>query len=179
MSETQRLFLALWPSEEQQQAWSELAGEWLPEGAGRLIKPANLHMTLLFLGDISVDQCASLKSKIDSYRGRAFELVMDRFGHWRRPQVAWLGASETPQELQDLVHALQLIARSCDIQVDTRPYRAHLTLARKVRKAPARIRFEPINWFVGDFVLVKSELTSEGALYEVVSKWSLNDSRGE
>ena len=57
--------------------------------------------------------------------------------------------------------------------MDERPYRPHVTLARKVRAAYEEVEFEPISWDVREFGLVESTSTVEGVKYQVKLRWPL------
>lgn len=172
-SEKERLFFALWPSEQQQQAWARMAKEWLPRDGSRLVPSQNLHLTLLFIGEVDQDQRRCLEQVADAVGGDPFVLHFDISGYWRRPQVAWWGCSQTPEPLLNLVQALQRGATGCGLKVDQRPYAAHLTLARKVRKAPVPMTPEVGEWGLDRFALLRSQLTPGGALYEPLRYWSL------
>jgi 2'-5' RNA ligase len=169
----QRLFFALWPAVEQQQLWAQQAREWLAPGTGRLIAAEKLHLTLLFAGEVSLEQRHCLEQMADAVRGEPFTLHFDRSGWWRRPQVAWWGCSESPVALSSLAQALQTGARQCGIAVDERPYTPHLTLARKVRKAPAPIPPDVADWPVDRFVLARSLSTPRGVVYGLQRSWRL------
>jgi 2'-5' RNA ligase len=172
-AEKQRLFFALWPKVGQQQLWAQAAREWLPPGAGRLITAENLHLTLLFAGEVTLAQRQCLEQQADAIRGDSFVLHFDRSGYWRRPQVAWWGCSQSPVALLSLARALQTGAKQCGIAVDERPYTAHLTLARKVRKQYVPIKPNVADWRVDHFVLVRSRLSPQGPVYEVQRSWAL------
>ena len=173
MAETERLFFALWPEAQQQQDWADLAKNLIPAGSGRLIHAQNLHLTLVYLGEITIDVHQRLEQLADAIHSASFELKLERFGHWSRPQVLWWGPKQTPVRLIELVESLRRAARACDIEVEQRPYAAHMTLARKVRRAPGRLTAEPHIWQVDEFALVRSTLLPEGAEYEVVRRWPL------
>lgn len=175
MNTSRRLFFALWPDQQRQARWAALASEKLPPQMGRLVRPENLHITLLFAGNVSQSQAQCLEQLGDVFEGRAFSLRLDHLGHWRRPQVLWWGASEQPQALLDIVQGLQKGALQCGVEVDPRPYQAHLTLARKVKKAPAQLDFEPEAWPLREFVLVESVSSSDGLRYQVLKSWPLQE----
>lgn len=171
--EKERLFFALWPDAAQQQLWAQAAREWLPSGAGRLVAAEKLHLTLLFAGEVTPGQRHCLEQMADAVHGEPFVLNFDRSGYWRWPRVAWWGCSETPVALLNLVQMLQAGAKECGIEVDERPYAAHLTLARKVRKASVSIKPGVAEWPVTRFVLAQSQLAAQGAVYKVQRSWAL------
>ena len=68
MSVKKRLFLALWPDDDvrnQLSAVLKSAGHPILSG-GTPVKPENLHMTLLFLGDVSESESVNLVASLDN-----------------------------------------------------------------------------------------------------------------
>lgn len=171
-SERQRLFFALWPDPEVRVRLQRLTRGLQPQ-RGRPVAADKLHVTLAFLGSVdgAIREC--LEHAADGVRRAPFSLHLDRLGHWSRPQVLWLGCSETPPELLGLVADLAAAMRSCDREPETRPYHAHLTLARKVRRVRLPEAVEPVDWPVERFVLVQSDTLPEGAVYQVLRSWLL------
>jgi 2'-5' RNA ligase len=68
---------------------------------------------------------------------------------------------------QQLNHGM----RDCGIKVDKRPFAPHLTLMRKVNKAPQDMEFKAFHWLVSQFVLVESNTLPEGVQYTVLKNW--------
>ncbi|MGD8378612.1 MAG: RNA 2',3'-cyclic phosphodiesterase [Gammaproteobacteria bacterium] len=172
---TKRLFFALWPD----QATRELihgATRPLVKGAGGRAVPAeNFHITLKFLGSVPESSEACVQRAAGNVRGRRFELLLDNFGFWPEPQVAWLGTSDVPDALTALVADLLTELGSCGFEHTSRPFKPHLTLARNVRNPGQFAAPEPLNWAVEDFVLVESTTTPQGATYQIVERWALAD----
>lgn len=173
MSDLQRLFFALWPSAEQQQAWAESASHWLAGESGRFVKAENLHITLLFIGETSHERRHCLEAMADSVVAQSFGLSFDHVCYWRRPQVIYLGVKEQPRALEGLVSSLRRGAEACDLKTERRPFKAHLTLARKAKHPSSEINLQAIDWQVNSFVLVRSKLSQMGARYEVLRRWQL------
>ncbi|MEK7734146.1 MAG: hypothetical protein AAB329_01730, partial [Pseudomonadota bacterium] len=76
----------------------------------------------------------------------------------------------------------------CGLEPETRPFKAHLTLARNVRRysgigrggrVAARMRHErvddvaPVEWPVTALMLVSSETRPHGARYTILREWPL------
>ena len=191
----QRLFFALWPDETLRQRladhiksllnppFSSLSQD-LPREVqgvrGRPVPTDNLHITLAFLGDVDIDQQACIERMatevVEELACGPFELALDHIGHWSRSRVLWLGSAETPETLVRLADRLADGARECGLSMDTRPYRAHLTLMRKVARAPKQLPVEPLTWPVSGFVLVRSVPVPQGVNYEVLREWPLRAS---
>ncbi len=172
----ERLFFALWPDPGRQRAWHRLGREVAE--AGRPVAAANLHLTLLFLGEVDGQRRRCLEAVARQAAGVAapFELTLERWGHWRRSRVVWLGPRRTPPPLARLVSSLRQGAQTrCELPAEAHPFRPHVTLARGVRAAPDRWpELEPQRWPVEDFVLVRSLLrTSAPPRYTVVARWPL------
>ena len=69
----------------------------------------------------------------------------------------------------ELQSALQDGAGAIGFAGDPRPYRAHITLVRKVSRIAPECEVEPLCWPVSDFCLVRSE----GGEYTVLERWPL------
>jgi len=171
---SQRLFFALWPAPELQQALAERAREALGERKTRRIPAQNLHITLAFLGEVDPAARACAEAAAGRIAAEPFTLGIDRLGCWGRKGLLWAGPSTTPPQLEALAADLgEALASGCGFQRERRPFRAHVTLARKVPRMPERIAMAPLEWAVSRFVLVASELGPEGASYTVVGEWPL------
>lgn len=167
---TERLFFALWPGEEQRSALARLQRDSLRHG--RETHPEDLHVTLVFLGDVIPEQRACAEAAADRVKGQPFRLVLDRIGSFPRARVVWCGASEHPQGLMDLVGALNRELLGCGFRPERRPYTAHVTLARNARPVEARALDRPIDWEVAEVVLVMTG-TGPPPRYRIVRRWSL------
>ncbi|MEN8170082.1 MAG: RNA 2',3'-cyclic phosphodiesterase [Pseudomonadota bacterium] len=171
MSERQRLFFALWPDEPLREVITPLL-KLHRECGGRAHPPGNLHLTLNFLGGVGAETRDCLERAAGEIIIPPFELTLDHFGYWPRPRVVWLGCSEIPEPLGELVVALNRVVERCGLQPEQRPYQAHLTLLRKARQAPAGPAPE-LPWRVNDFVLAQSVSTLSGVEYRVLRRWDL------
>ena len=171
MSERQRLFFALWPSAKMREALIPLL-KLNHECGGRPHPPGNLHITLNFLGGVNANTRDCLEQAAGEIVIPPFELTLDRFGYWPRPRVVWLGCSETPGPLLDLVSGLNRVGEQCGLEPEQRPYQPHLPLLRKAKQGPSEAAPE-FQWSVKDFVLAESVSTSGGVEYRVLRRWPL------
>jgi 2'-5' RNA ligase len=173
MSERQRLFFALWPSDELREALVPLQ-QLKQECGGRAVPTDNVHITLNFLGNVDADTRDCLEQAASEITIPPFQLLLDRYGYWRRPRVMWLGCSDMPEPLLHLVDALNRAVEGCGLQPERRPYHAHMTLLRKAKQAPNEPAPE-LDWPVSEFVLVESVSIPGGVEYRVLRRWPLKD----
>lgn len=172
----QRLFFALWPEPGLQQALAAQARRALGERRAKRVSAENLHITLAFLGEVDAATRGCAEGAAGRVAAVPFTLRIDRLGYWPRKGLLWAGPTQQPPELEALVADLgQALAADCGYRPDKRPFRAHVTLARKVPKMPGRIAIEPLEWPVARFALVASALGTGGASYTIVSEWPLTD----
>ncbi len=170
--DTQRLFFALWPEDTLRTALDRRVRE-LTASSGRPVMRENLHLTLAFLGNTATEMRMCLERAADAIRIPRFGFTLDRTGYFSRAQVYWLGASQVPRALTDLVTALQAAQRQCGGNPEPRPFRLHLTLARKVRRQPPPADPAPLHWPVEQFALVSSRTFPDGPRYHLERTWML------
>ncbi len=169
----ERLFFALWPDDEARNALAALARKRLAPGNGRLVPAQNLHLTLVFLGavDARVRDCA--KRVAQRLSVRAFTLEFVQIGYWPRARVLWSAPRRTPELLTELASTLTQALIECGHEPTSRPFRAHVTVARKVRGPVRGVGHAPVRWPVREFHLVASETRQEGARYRRLQSWPL------
>ena len=173
VSESHRLFFALWPDDVLRTAIVTSTDAACGAMKGRRVPAQNLHATLAFLGSVNPSQRECVESAGDAVVAHAFALELDQLGHFPRPQVLWLAPRASDSGYTDLVSELHSRLASCGYQADRRAYRPHITLMRKVRRAPREQDIAPLRWRVDSFVLVRSDIRPEGARYEVLRTWKL------
>ena len=99
------------------------------------VPPENLHLTVLFLGDVFPEVLEAMKADLDAACAEipAFELELAGtgvFGPARAPRVAWAGVRQVPPGLLQLHERVTLIADRRGIPLEKRPFSAHVTLGR-------------------------------------------------
>jgi len=163
-----RLFLALWPDDTVRCRVREHAQGWfIPPGSVRY-GPPDWHVTLHFLGKVLAERVPDIAAGIDVPR-EPFELVLDQPRIWPRG-LAVIGASTIPQALKSLHARVGEALLGLDQAVETRPYRPHLTLARRAEAAVKPDAPVPVAWPVSGFVLVVSTGRADHR-YEVLREY--------
>jgi len=149
-----RLFLALWPPRAVHAKLQAHAQQWAWPPQARRTLPERLHVTIHFLGNVPSGRLPDLRVGLQvDWPGE--ELLFDQAHVWGGG-IAVLEASCVPPALAALHAALGERLRALDLAVDPRPWRPHVTLARKATGAqpPA---FEPLRWpATSGYALVRS-----------------------
>lgn len=172
-ADTARLFFAVWPAPEVQRALGEIARGARSECGGRAVAAENIHLTLVFLGNLPRERLAALEILGPTVRGRRFDLTVDRLEYWRHNRILWAGTSACPEALQALVSSLQEAVAGAEFRFDRRPYVPHVTLLRNARRAPTNERCSAVAWPVDGFALVESAPRERGRAYQVLRTWPL------
>jgi 2'-5' RNA ligase len=168
-----RLFFALWPTERMQSVLAKTAAAAVSAAGGRPIPTQNLHSTLAFLGYVPENRFGDL-SVVDSVAAPPIALTLDRIEHWRRPEILCACASVTPQAALDLARELKDALLAAGFSPDLKPFRAHVTLARKVARA-RDASMTPVEWSFDSIALVASQTAPSGSSYSVVRSWALGE----
>jgi 2'-5' RNA ligase len=170
-SETARLFFAAWPPPAVQRALGDIARQ-AEECGGCAVPARNIHLTLIFIGDVPRARVAGLEALGATVVAPRFDLVVDRLEYWRHNRILWAGVKECPQALRVLVERLRQPVAATGFRVEQRPYVPHITLRRDARGAPANTRIR-VDWPVAEFALVESAQRERGRAYEVLRRWPL------
>ena len=170
---TARLFFAAWPAPEVQQALGRLALGLQPGCGGRAIPARNIHLTLVFLGDVERTSLPRVESLAGAVAASRFELSVDRVQYWRHNRIVWAGVARCPPAALALVARLETAASEAGVRVERRPYLAHVTLLRDARRPPAEAAVPAIAWSVERFALVESVQRDRGRVYEPLREWPL------
>lgn len=98
------------------------------------------HLTLAFLGEVRPPVIDALKPRLDEVAAGCdgFELKLGAggfFGPPSSPRVAWVGVEESPV-LMALQSAVAGAVRATGIELESRPFHPHLTVARIKNRLP-------------------------------------------
>jgi 2'-5' RNA ligase len=147
----------------------------------RWVPVHNVHLTLIFLGDISSSSLDLIKQMmtVEAAQVRAFEIQIEGLGSYpnpRRPRVLWVGLN-APLALTYLQHALEAAAARLGYAPEDRGFSPHLTIGRvrqnvspadqqKVRDALECTKVGNLGTVcVNGVHLFKSDLQPTGSLY--------------
>ncbi len=175
---TERLFFALWPDDSLREMLDRRVPPLVAGLHGKPQRPDQWHVTLEFLGAVPAARQPAVRAAAEATGGEPVTVVFDLLDHWRRPQVYCLAASVTPAPLARFVSDLRAALFAQGFVPETRDYRPHVTLARKVRAAPVAPLPEPITWTADRFALVRSLSDPAGSRYEPLGWWNLRGQGG-
>jgi len=153
--------------------------EWRNKAFPDLYAPvpaANFHVTLAFLGNVSVEQMDTINHLIDEMPSvAAFDVLLKQLGHWSKPKAFWLGCQQTATEHLLLAKQIHKIANKSGLLLQEQDYIAHLTLARKCSiKPPAPLVPANFQWHVEQFHLFESQSSPQGVCYPIRKSWSMS-----
>lgn len=150
------------------------------------VEPANIHLTLKFLGELSDEARPALDvgMKIIAASHAAFDLAVKGTGAFPAggaPRVVWAGCHVASGKLVALAGAVEKAADAAGFAPEGRPFAAHVTVGRvkSSRNAPALralLERESASDFgafrVEAFVLYRSDLSPRGPTYTIVEHYA-------
>ena len=179
-----RAFIALELPIEIQQRLAQVTNQLKQELAGipiRWVPANNIHLTLMFLGDVSDSNLQMVKDNLVSevVNHLPFEISVGGLGVFpslQRPRVIWVGV-EAPGELLAVQSGIEHRMIRLGYAGEGRPFSPHLTVGRVSRNAnatemriisqviqPAQVGFLGVVR-VEQIHLFRSDLNSDGAVY--------------
>jgi len=182
-----RLFVALSISSEVRENLASVLKEFQSaDPRPRWITPANLHVTLKFIGHITADRQLEIESALARMRAPYRFAVHFRgigfFPNDRRPTVIWAGIA-APPDLTLLADQIDATLSQCAVPSNARPFQPHLTLARLKEEMPINPALRALTHqykdhsfgtlSVNQFALIESRLKSSGAEYTTLRSFPL------
>jgi 2'-5' RNA ligase len=152
----------------------------IPDRLVRWVRPAGIHLTLRFLGEVPADRIDGIAQAMGTacapHEPFSFSIGgLGCFPNPRRPRVVWVGVEEPSGALarvqRDIEHALKPLGFS----PERRAFRPHLTLGRVRERNPSALRelgayMSRASVVVGEMraasvSLMRSQLLPGGAVY--------------
>ena len=147
----------------------------------RWVEPANIHLTLAFLGESDEDQVSKageiMREAANNFE--SFEITFNGTGVFRdirQPRVIWLGI-EAPQSLYDLREVICEALKEEGLYRDEKPFRPHLTLGRMKYIANKNVladilkssgSYDLPSQTVNELILYESILKPDGPVYSLL-----------
>lgn len=175
---TIRAFIAVQLADEVKDALGKVTGTLsgrVERGAVRWVRPAQMHLTLRFLGDTDTAKLPAIQAAMDAVAtaNAPFEMRLGGVGCFpnrNRPRVIWVGLSGEEARLLSLVAALEKELAHLGWEPEGKPFRAHLTLGRvKDERGAQGIEWtadvQPLAIPIKAIHLIESRLRPVGPVY--------------
>ncbi len=177
-----RAFVAVFPPPEVREILVREARKLPVSGEVRWVRPANVHLTLKFLGDVAEEDLGRVAEVLERVceRHEPFEAVPCGFGAFpssRRAKILWAGIGEGSERLRALASDVELSLEPLGFEREARPYTPHLTLGR-ARGRPASLEAAGASapgcrFWVRRVELMKSVLGGAGAAYSSIAVYPI------
>lgn len=151
------------------------------------VRPDNMHLTLKFLGEVSMGGIADVITAMHSAARRAVPMDVSAqglgvFPGLRNPRVLWFGLGGQTDLLAEAHRHLEGELAGMGFAREKRPFRAHLTLAR-IKHAvdsghlldgiQAVGQYDPVAFRLTEWVLFQSDLRPQGPIYSSLERVAL------
>jgi RNA 2',3'-cyclic 3'-phosphodiesterase len=144
--------------------------------------PDSWHITLQFLGSSAPQRYECVTTRLRTLHQSPVSIALGAIGTFDRAGVLFVEINVSPQ-LATLQQTVTAATTPCGFTPETRPYRPHITLARRkgksgdreLRNLKLQIGRQPdLSSFTADsFALYESISTPEGSRYEIRERFSL------
>lgn len=149
----------------------------------KLVEPENIHMTIRFLGDITLNICDKVFEEMKAISFKPFPVYLTGLGVFPSlsyPRVLWAGIAQGAGQLQNIFSQIEPKLQGLGFAPDPKGFNPHLTIAR-VRSARNKMQlaeFVRLNekYEFGSVVaeclrLKRSELTPRGPIYSTLREY--------
>jgi len=158
----------------------------VPEAQASWSRIDNIHLTLKFLGEVPQSRVEWL-SRAAANTSSGFESFQIRvqgsgvFPTHGVPRVLWIGIEDLKGKLGELYGRLEDECAKAGFKKEVRQFHPHLTVARLRKPQYGRtlaashkaMEFEPAEITVSELLVIRSELSSAGSNYTVISRHAL------
>lgn len=183
-----RSFVAIEISESVREALKALQQDLKKAGARvGWVAPENIHLTLVFLGDVFHSQIEPLAKSLDEVAAQTAAFSYDVagsgfFGSPRAPRVLWIGVKDQGHAVTGFQSRVEAAVRGLGLKTEERAFHPHLTLGRvrtrdRVDELTSRLA-SATNAAYGSvevrrLLLMQSHLEHQGVRYTVLHESAL------
>jgi len=149
----------------------------------KIVEPENIHLTVRFLGDVSLPLVEKIYEIMKNVQFSAFEVHINGIGAFpdlRYPRVVWAGIARGADQLKNIFSQLEPQLQSAGFTPDTKGFNPHLTIARvRSGKNRQQLGVSLSNSANYDFGIVKARclrlkrsiLTHRGPIYSTLKEF--------
>lgn len=176
---TARVFFALWPKNAERDHLAAWQAPLKRLCGGRAMRGETLHNTLVFIGEVELHGLEALQLAAQEVSGESFELCFDEAHYWGHNHIVYAAPLHMPQQLAQLVDALEQRLTAHRFKFDRRDHQPHVTLLRNAHWSDAPLpAMQPVCWQIRDFALVQSVHQNGLAGYRVLARFPLGAGDG-
>jgi 2'-5' RNA ligase len=148
----------------------------------RMIPPENLHITILFLGEVDPSKAVDLGKALEEQLPpiiKPFQISFQGLGAFpslKSARVLWIGMTQGEDQMQTLTDQVRTIARPLGLKWDPKPFKGHLTIGRPTSKMPSALKIPPqyMNHAIGSMevnrvIVYRSDLSPQGSKYTEIA----------
>ena len=159
----------------------------VPANTLRPVRPDGIHITLKFLGPVAEERVPAVRDAIGGAVAGAAPFALrtgapGSFGGPRNLRVAWVGVEGDVAALGALAVKVEAALQPLGFAAETRPFAAHLTLARvrdeaspadrhAVHRAIAELAIPASEIPVREIAIMRSTLQRGGAVYDAIARF--------
>ncbi|HNQ51410.1 MAG TPA: RNA 2',3'-cyclic phosphodiesterase [Candidatus Omnitrophota bacterium] len=190
-----RTFIAITLPPDVKDAVGRLQNKLKTSGADvKWVSPANIHLTLKFLGDIDeiTKNSVSEALRLIAANSSDFTIRLGSIGAFpsiRSPRIIWIGLAEGHAQARSIVDQIETGLEDIGIPKEARPFSSHITIARVRSKKNIDLLIDGIagldktltvsgefkagGFKAGKLTFFKSTLTPQGPVYEILQETDL------
>jgi len=159
----------------------------IPESKIKWVEKNNLHLTMKFLGYISLEQTELIKSELKEIASRYSPFIIRLFSNigvfptYKMPRIIWVGIREGISELKELYNSIENKLSNKGFPREDKDFSGHITIGRvkfirdkdNFIQILKRIEVNNLTQEVGNIDLMESKLTPGGPIYDITAKFPL------
>jgi 2'-5' RNA ligase len=168
-----RVFFAVFPDKFARTQLTHQAEQLVLMCGGNPVRAQQIHLTLLFLGNIAAHRIGVLQQSMKNIAVKKFEFQLEEICYWRKNRIVYGQAKQFPAELFILVDSLRTTLSEAGLLIERNIYKPHVTLVRQAAY-PTSINLDtPIIWHVSKWFLMQSKQADRSVNYIPLGQWSL------
>jgi 2'-5' RNA ligase len=159
----------------------------ITESKIKWVEKNNLHLTMKFLGYISLEQTELIKSELEEIASRYSPFIIRLsstigvFPIYKMPRIIWVGIKEGTNELKEIYNSIENNLSNKGFPRENKDFSSHITIGRvKFIRDKAnfiqmlkRIEVNNLTHEVNSIDLMESKLTPNGPIYNITARFPL------
>jgi len=159
----------------------------IPETKIKWVEKDNLHLTMKFLGYISLEQTQLIKSELKEISNRCSPIIIKLssnigiFPTYKMPRIIWVGIKEGTNDLKEIYNSIENNLSNKGFPRENKDFSSHITIGRvKFIRDKAnfiqilkRIEVNNLTHEVNSIDLMESKLTPNGPIYNIAARFPL------